>query len=81
MNKNFSKKVEVASRKHEKKGLSKSRHCFIAGAEFVDKNSPKQFDEKDMFQILSDGVSHFAINNDLTVNTTELNKWFKKYMK
>lgn len=82
MNKFFSKKAAEASRKHEKKDkLTKSRNCFMSGVEFCDKNSPKQYTEKDMFQLLYDGVGHFANKNDITINGRELQSWFKKTLK
>jgi len=81
MNKAFSKKAVEASRKHEKKGESRNRNCFVEGVNFCDKNSPKQFTEKDMFQLLYDGIGHFAHKNNLTINGKDLQNWFKKNIK
>lgn len=81
MNKKFSKKIEQAARRHEKLADNRNRNCFKTGAEFWDKNSPKQFTEKDMFQMLYDGVGHFAYKNNITINGYDLTKWFKKYIK
>lgn len=81
MNKTFSKQAETASRKHEKKGEGKSRHCFMEGVVFCNKNSPKQFTEDDMFQILYDGVGNFALQHKLEIKSSDLKQWFKKYIK
>jgi hypothetical protein len=81
MNKQFSKKVEQAARKHEKLADNRNRNCFTAGAQFCDKNSSKQYTEKDMFQMLYDGVGHFAHKNNITINGNQLQKWFKEYIR
>jgi len=81
MNKSFGKKIEQAARKHEKTLDNRNRNCFKAGAEFCDKNSPKQFSKKDAFQILYDGIGHFAYKNNIVINGRELTKWFNEYVK
>lgn len=81
MNKAFSKKVEQAARKHEKSADNRNRNCFINGAQFCDKNSLKQYTKEDMFQILYDGIGHFAHKNKLTISGRDLTKWFKEYIK
>lgn len=80
MNKSFYKKSEEASRKHEKKGGA-NKHSFMEGVNFCNNNSPKQFDEKEMFQTLYDGVGHFAQKNDIKINNKELLNWFKNHIK
>lgn len=81
MNKAFSKIVEQAALKHEKKSEYTNRHCFKAGAEYCDKKSPKQYTKKAMYQMLYDGIGHFALENKITIDTGELNRWFKAYIK
>ena len=81
MKKGFIVKLEQAARKHEKKSPNRSRNCFKAGAEFCDENSPKQFTKEDMFQVLYDGIGHFAFKNKININGNELTKWFKEYLK
>lgn len=81
MNKGFYKKAEEASRKHGKKSPSNNKHSFLEGVEFCDKNSPKKFDEKEMFQAVYDCVGHFAFQNNIKIKGTELTAWFKKYIK
>ena len=79
MNKSLSKKIEQASRKHEKLADNRNRNCFKAGAEFYDKNSPKQFTKEDMFQMLYDGAGYFAHN--ITTSARDLTKWFNEHIK
>jgi len=81
MNKTFFKKAEAASRKHAKKGGSNNKHSFMDGVEFCNKNSPNQFDEKEVFQALYDGIGHFAHKHDIKIKGNELTTWFKKYIK
>ena len=81
MNKAFLKEATEASRKHEKKGDNRNRNCFVEGVTFCDKNSPKQYTEKDMYQMLCDGMGHFAHKNNLTINVADLKSWFKTYIK
>jgi hypothetical protein len=81
MKKSLISQLEVASRKHEKSGTNRNRNCFKAGAEFCYKNSEKQFTKADMFQMLYDGIGHFAYKNNIIIDGKELDKWFKKYVK
>lgn len=81
MKKSLILQLEVAARKHEKSGTNRNRNCFKLGAEFCDKKSEKQYSKADMLQMLSEGILNFAQKNNVKVSNSEINTWFKNYIK
>jgi hypothetical protein len=79
MNKALSKKLEQAGRKHAKSTTLGLKDSFIKGGEFVNKHSDKQYTEKDMYQILHEGLNHFS--GDESVTPTNIKKYFNTYIK
>lgn len=81
MNKALSKKLEQAARKHAKSTTLGSKDSFTKGGEFINKNSEKQYTEKDMLQMLTEGVLHFLHAHDKTISGQTIKTYFKNYMK
>lgn len=82
MNKALSKKLEQVARKHSKSNnVLGAKDSFIKGGEFINKNSEKQYTEKDMFQITYDALGYFAYKNNIIISGKDITKWFKTYIK